>query len=46
MKGRDWIVYHGWDTAYTARYPRMDRVFFENGKVICNGPTYTEQKVE
>lgn len=46
IQGRDWIVYHGWDTAYTARYPRMDRVYFEDGKVICNGPTYTEQTVE
>jgi hypothetical protein len=46
LQGRDWIVYHGWDTAYTARYPRMDRVYFEDGKVICEGPTYTEQTVE
>jgi beta-xylosidase len=46
LKGRDWIVYHGWDTAHTARYPRIDRIYFEDDKIKCNGPTYTEQKVE
>lgn len=43
--GHDWIVYHGWDTIYTARYPRIDRIFFDNEKISSDGPTYTEQKI-
>ena len=39
----EWIVYHGWDTAFTARFPRIDRIYFENGKLFTNGPSYTEQ---
>lgn len=42
---KDWIVYHGWDTAYTARYPRIDRVFFTEDKISSDGPTYTEQSL-
>jgi beta-xylosidase len=41
----DWIVYHGWDTAYTARYPRIDPIRLVNGKISCSGPSYTSQKV-
>lgn len=43
--GKKWIVYHGWDTAYTARYPRIDRVYMNNGKISINGPTYTRQLI-
>jgi beta-xylosidase len=43
--GRDWIVYHGWDTAYTARYPRIDRIFIKNKTITSNGPTFTPQRV-
>jgi len=43
--GKDWIVYHGWDTKYTARYPRIDRIFVEAGKISSDGPTYNPQKV-
>ncbi len=43
--GRDWIVYHGWDTAHTARYPRIDPLQYKKGKIKCNGPTFSLQKV-
>lgn len=43
--GRDWLVYHGWDTAHTARYPRIDRLYVNGKKLSTNGPTYTHQKV-
>lgn len=44
--GKDWIVYHGWDTAYKARYPRIDRIFFTENKIASDGPTYTIQRVK
>ena len=44
--GKNWIVYHGWDTAYTARYPRLDLIEVEGNKIISDGPTFTEQTVE
>jgi beta-xylosidase len=44
--GKNWIVYHGWDTAHTARYPRIDRIFIGGGKIRSDGPTYTKQSVE
>ena len=44
-EGKDWIVYHGWDTAFTARYPRIDRIFFGQNKISSDGPTYTWQKL-
>ena len=44
--GQDWIVYHGWDTAHTARYPRIDRLFMNGDKLSSDGPTYTSQKVK
>lgn len=43
--GKDWIVYHGWDTAFTARYPRIDRIFFRDNTISSDGPTYTRQKL-
>jgi len=43
--GKDWIVYHGWDTKYTARYPRIDRIFLDGDKISSDGPTYTEQSI-
>ena len=45
-KGKDWIIYHGWDTAFTARYPRIDRIFFDENSISSDGPTYTLQKVD
>jgi len=44
--GKDWIIYHGWDTAYTARYPRIDRIFFDENSISSDGPTFTEQRLE
>lgn len=42
--GRRWIVYHGWDPAMTARYPRIDRLETDpDGALKTNGPTSTEQ---
>jgi len=43
--GKDWIVYHGWDTKYMARYPRIDRIFLNGDKISSDGPTYNEQSV-
>lgn len=45
LKGRDWIVYHGWDTAFTARYPRIDRLFVSDKLLRSNGPTTTLQVI-
>ena len=42
-KGKDWMVYHGWDPAFTARYPRLDRIKYEKGKITTKGPTFTKQ---
>jgi beta-xylosidase len=44
--GKDWIIYHGWDTAFTARYPRIDRICFSENSIRSDGPTFTEQKLE
>lgn len=41
--GKDWVVYHGWDIGYKARYPRIDRIFMEGDKLSSDGPTYTPQ---
>lgn len=38
-KGDNWIVYHGWDIDFKARYPRIDRLYWKDGKLICEGPT-------
>lgn len=43
--GKDWIVYHGWDTAFTARYPRIDRIYVKGNKIATDGPTFTDQSV-
>jgi beta-xylosidase len=43
--GKDWIVYHGWDTAHTARYLRIDPFRIENNKISSNGPSDTWQEV-
>lgn len=44
-RGKNWIVYHGWDTAFTARYPRIDRIFIKQNKITTDGPTYTKQPI-
>ncbi|NJK85583.1 MAG: family 43 glycosylhydrolase [Bacteroidales bacterium] len=46
--GNDWVVYHGWDVDFTARYPRIDRFYVdeENQRVFSNGPTFTPQPIQ
>ncbi len=36
-----WIVYHGWNSKFTARYPRADRSQIGNGTITVDGPTET-----
>jgi len=43
--GKDWMVYHGWDIAYKARYPRIDRLFMKGDKLSSDGPTYVPQSI-
>lgn len=43
--GNDWMAYHGWDTAYKARYPRIDPITITADTVYMDGPTYTAQEV-
>jgi beta-xylosidase len=43
---KDWIVYHGWDTAFTARYPRIDRIYFNESGISSDGPTYNRQRLD
>ena len=45
-RGKDWIIYHGWDTAYTARYPRIDRIYFDENSISSDGPTYILQRLD
>jgi beta-xylosidase len=35
----DWLVYHGWDPAFTARYPRIDPLLRTGRKLYSDGPT-------
>lgn len=35
-----WLAYHGWDTAYTARYTRLDPMYWQDGMLKCDGPSY------
>ncbi len=43
--GEPWLVYHGWDPAMTARYPRMDRLLVEADGTFCTpGPTSAMQE--
>jgi len=46
LNKKDWIVYHGWDTAYKARYPRIDRLYVTPEGLSSDGPTYTIQSVK
>jgi len=45
-KGKDWIVYHGWDPNHTTRYSRIDRIFLKDNKITSDGPTFTPQSVD
>lgn len=41
--GREMIVYHGWDTAMTARQLRIDRLTWSGETPVLHGPTHTPQ---
>jgi GH43 family beta-xylosidase len=35
-----YVAYHGWDPDCTARYPRIDRLVWEDGRPRCDGPSW------
>ena len=39
----EWTVYHGWDPDFTARYPRIDPVYWREGRPQTPGPTSSPQ---
>lgn len=41
--GQEYIVYHGWDPAMTARLLRIDRLTWDGGRPVIHGPTWTPQ---
>jgi GH43 family beta-xylosidase len=41
--GREYVVYHGWDSTKTARLMRIDRLSWDDDKPILHGPTWTPQ---
>ena len=41
--GDDWLVYHGWDPAHTARRMHIDRLEWTPDGPRCSGPTWTPQ---
>jgi beta-xylosidase len=43
--GNDWLVYHGWDPAFNARYPRIDPLIVSGGRLSTIGPTSTPQTI-
>ena len=42
-EGQDWIVYHAWDAAHTARRMRIDRLTWTDSGPRTDGPTWTPQ---
>lgn len=34
-----YLVYHGWDPGCIARYPRIDRLSWRDGRPVCDGPS-------
>lgn len=40
---QEYVVYHGWDSAKTARYMRIDRLMWDGDRPIIEGPTWTLQ---
>jgi arabinan endo-1,5-alpha-L-arabinosidase len=38
-----YLVYHGWDPAFTARYPSIDRLQWIDGRPHCAGPSWEPQ---
>ncbi|WP_433304997.1 glycoside hydrolase family 43 protein [Actinoplanes sp. CA-030573] len=43
LAGDDWLVYHAWDEAMTARRMHLDRLDWIDGTPVCRGPTLDEQ---
>jgi beta-xylosidase len=43
LAGDDWLVYHAWDEAMTARRMHLDRLDWSDGAPVCRGPTVHEQ---
>ncbi|MHC4396322.1 MAG: glycoside hydrolase family 43 protein [Planctomycetota bacterium] len=41
--GKTWLAYHGWDPAFTARYPRIDPLIVSGSRLSSPGPTSTKQ---
>jgi beta-xylosidase len=44
--GREYIIYHGWDPAMTARLMRIDRLEWDGARPVVRGPTTTLQPLE
>jgi beta-xylosidase len=44
--GDDYIIYHAWDAAKTARRLCIDRLEWKNGEPTTIAPTFTEQVME
>jgi beta-xylosidase len=42
-EGDTWIVYHAWDAAFERRQVWLDRIRWEDGKPVVEGPTCREQ---
>lgn len=43
--GRDYIIYHAWDTEMKARRMCIDPLLWTNEGPRCPGPTWTQQKI-
>ena len=41
--GQEYVIYHGWDPAMTARLLRVDRLTWEGDRPVIHGPTWTPQ---
>jgi beta-xylosidase len=41
--GQTWIVYHAWDAAYSKRRLWIDRLNWQDGKPVVDGPTCARQ---
>ncbi|MEU4690509.1 glycoside hydrolase family 43 protein [Actinoplanes sp. NPDC023714] len=44
LAGDDWLVYHAWDEAMTARRMCLDRLDWSGGAPVCRGPIVAEQQ--
>ncbi|MFC1573840.1 glycoside hydrolase family 43 protein [Candidatus Latescibacterota bacterium] len=44
-KNESWIAYHGWDSDFTARYPRIDPFIITPDGVRVDGPSVGKKKI-